>query len=123
MGTFRLYDNDDDFRQGNLYEANLWTQARLNDAFSASFLLRGFRQDRVSGADPAVNSAMSFVFDPVAQEREGIDIGTGINFTVPSGPLKGQRLAVEATTPIYERINGYGLERDYRLTAGWQYAF
>ena len=123
LGTFRLYDNDDDFRFGNLYQATMWTQARLNDAFSASLSVRGFRQERVKGSDPATNAGMAFVFDPAAQEREGVDIGAGLNFIVPTGALKGQRFALEATAPVYERIKGFGLERDYRLTAGWQYAF
>jgi len=124
LGTFRLYKNDDDFQAGNLYQATLWTQANLNDAISASFSVRGFRQDRTDGADPALTSTMAFPFDPLAQEREGIDLGFGLNFAMPHGTmLEGQRFAVEMTAPVYERINGYGLERDYRLTAGWQYAF
>lgn len=124
LGTFRLYKNDDRFQAGNLYQASLWTQANLNDAISASVSLRGFRQDRTDGADPALNSAMAFPFNPTAQEREGVDIGFGFNIAMPHGTaLEGQRLGIEVTTPVYERINGYGLERDYRLTAGWQYAF
>ena len=124
LGTFRLYKNDENFQTGNLYQTTFWTQANLNDAVSASVSLRGFRQDHADGADANLNSGMAFPFDPTAQEREGIDIGFGLNFSMPHGTaLEGQRLAVEITTPIYERINGYGLKRDYRLTAGWQYAF
>ncbi|WP_156346373.1 hypothetical protein [Verrucomicrobium spinosum] len=46
-----------------------------------------------------------------------------MNFRVPNGPLKNQRLAVECLWPVYQDLNGVQLERDWTLYAGWQWAF
>ena len=53
---------------------------------------------------------------------ERVDVGVGFNLLGRSGVLKGQRLALEASTPIYQDLNGPQMETDWTLTIGWQYA-
>ena len=42
---------------------------------------------------------------------------------MPSGFLKGNRLAVEFGKPVYQRFGGPALENDYKITIGWQNSF
>lgn len=51
------------------------------------------------------------------------DIGFGVNFTVPSGDLKGNRLGVEWLQPLEDDVNGYQLEREGALSATWSVMF
>lgn len=46
-----------------------------------------------------------------------------MNFLVTRGVLRDNRFGIEAGIPIYQRLTGPQLEADYRLIAGWQYAF
>jgi hypothetical protein len=50
-------------------------------------------------------------------------VGVGLNFEMAGQTLRGQRLAVEFLMPIYQNLNGPQLEDDWKLVAGWQYAF
>ena len=52
-----------------------------------------------------------------------VDAVIGLNYLHSSGILKGNRLAVEFGLPIYQYLDGPQLETDYRLMAGWQFAF
>jgi hypothetical protein len=42
---------------------------------------------------------------------------------MPSGPLLGIRLDLEAGLPVYEHLDGPALETDWIVTAGLQHAF
>lgn len=57
------------------------------------------------------------------QAGERVDLLLGLNFYVPSGPLRGTRIIVEGGLPIYERLDGPQLGLDWRLNVGVTYAF
>ena len=59
--------------------------------------------------------------NPRAQGGSRLDLGPGINVALPR--LGRQNLAFEATWPVYQSLNGPQLEEDWRLTAGWRWAF
>lgn len=50
-------------------------------------------------------------------------IGLNLLADETMGTAKGHRLAIEFGVPVYERFSGPQSDTDYRLTAGWQYAF
>jgi hypothetical protein len=54
---------------------------------------------------------------------ERLELFGGINTVVTEGPLKGHRFAIEVGAPVYQDLNGPQLETDWKLIAGWQYAF
>ena len=54
---------------------------------------------------------------------ERIDMIAGVNFIVPGGALTGNRLALEFSMPVYQKLDGPQLETDYKVMAGWQLAF
>ena len=47
----------------------------------------------------------------------------GINLLLPLGPLGDNRFAIEFGKPVYQRLDGPQLERDWRVVIGWQKAF
>ncbi len=57
------------------------------------------------------------------QGHRKINIIGGINFFVPRGELKGQRLAFVFSNPIYQYYDGLQMKSDKMITFGWQYAF
>jgi hypothetical protein len=52
-----------------------------------------------------------------------LDFLLGANFIVPSGVMKGHRLALEGGVPLYQKVNGIQMRNAYNLTFGWQKAF
>jgi hypothetical protein len=52
-----------------------------------------------------------------------VDIGFGLNATVPSGSLAGNKLSFEWLQPVYTDVNGYQLDRDGALSFTWSYGF
>jgi hypothetical protein len=52
-----------------------------------------------------------------------LDALVWLNFEVQSGPLSGVRFALEAGLPVYQRLDGPGLETNWILTVATQYAF
>ena len=52
-----------------------------------------------------------------------IEGGIGLNWYFRGGFLKGHRLAAELLLPMYQDLNGVGMNRDYSVVVGWQKAF
>ena len=52
-----------------------------------------------------------------------VDLGLGLSASATSGPLAGQRLALEWLQPLRDDVNGYQLERVGSLQASWSLAF
>ena len=61
--------------------------------------------------------------DPNLRAGHRIDMLGGVNFVVPLGPLGEHRIALEAGAPVYQWLDGPQLETDWRVIAGWQFAF
>jgi hypothetical protein len=95
-------------------------------------------QGRIQGAYPPsqelVNSPSTlpvpFVpqhigpFDfPANYGGQYVDLGLGVNVTVPSGEFAGNSLKFEWLQPVYTDYNGYQLDRDYSLAVIWSYGF
>ena len=49
--------------------------------------------------------------------------GIGLNWQFKKGAFKGHRLAIEGIFPLDQDPNGIGMDRDYTVIAGWQFAF
>ena len=56
------------------------------------------------------------------QGNRKINLSGGINFIIPKGELKGHRLALEYSEPIYQYYDGLQMKSDKMITLGWQYA-
>lgn len=116
-------ENDSGFRFGNVHQVTAWSAVRLNDWVSVSGRAVYRHEGVVRGH---YNGPHNHSSPPDFQGNYGgdsVDLGVGMNFRVPNGPLKNQRLAVECLWPVYQDLNGVQLERDWTLYAGWQWAF
>lgn len=121
--TLRTGNNDNGYTLGDRYLATAWASRRLNDAWSVSLRLEAQNWDEVDGVDAVLNPMMSPANRGDFQGGSRVDGLVGVNYTVPSGGLKGNRFAVEAGHALYEDVNGTQLANDWRITFGWQYAF
>ena len=119
----RLGENDEDYTLGNQYQGNLWAARKWTDWFSTSFRVSGEIVEDIDGADPRMNPAMVPTADPDLRAGEIVSLGLGANFIVPSGPLTGLSLSVEGILPVYQRLDGPQLARDYAVIVGLGKAF
>tara|TARA_B100000029_G_scaffold132543_1_gene126452 strand:+ start:8857 stop:9897 length:1041 start_codon:yes stop_codon:yes gene_type:complete len=122
-GVWRFYQNQDNYHLGDEYEGTLYGAYVLNDWISFSGRIKGEWKRKISGAHAHhTNMLMSPAFSKDQGNRK-INLLGGINFIVPKGELKGQRLALEYSVPIYQYYDGLQMKSDQMITFGWQYAF
>lgn len=120
-GVFRLRENDQNYSVGDQWEVTGWLAWRWADWLSSSLRLAWNESHDIEGADPELAPALSPAMNPRAQGGSRLDLGPGINVALPR--LGRQNLAFEATWPVYQSLNGPQLEEDWRLMAGWRWAF
>lgn len=123
LGTFRVYDNSNDYHLGNRYAANLWAGKQLTNMVDASMRLEAMHWGDVSGADPMMPANSMAGATPALTGGEQVNAYFGLGLTPPIAALEGQRLALELGAPVYQHFDGPLLETDYRLQLGWQIGF
>lgn len=123
LGTVRLGSNDHDYRLGNGYRLSAWTQWKVTDWFGPSARLDWHAWENIHGADPRLDPARNPAFDATKQAGERLDLMIGLNFYVPRGLLKGNRLSIEGGVPIYQNLAGPNMAVDWIITAGLSYSF
>ena len=116
--VLRLGENSHDYTLGNQYQGSLWGARKWTDWVSTSLRVSGDIVENIDGADPRLNPAMVPTADPDLRAGRFISLGLGANFIVPSGVLQGLRLSIEGTMPVYQKLDGPQLERDYALFVG-----
>lgn len=122
--AIRLEDaNDSGFRFGDVHSVTAWSAYRICDWVSFSGRIAYRHEGQIHGG---YNGPHKHRSPPDFQSNYGgdtLDLGVGLNFYVPKGALKGNRLAIEVLFPVYQDLNGVQVERDFTLVAGWQWAF
>ena len=121
-------ENDNGYRLGDVFGATTWVGSNLNEwvgintglNYTYTSKLKG-SQDDVGTMGPNGKSVATAYESNTGGER--LDAIFGINLYVPTGSLKGQRIAIDLRLPLWQDLNGYQLETDYALTLGWQMAF
>ena len=121
--TLRLGENREDYRLGNIYQASAWGARKWTGWLSSSLRVIGESEENIHGADPRLDALLAPTADPDLRGGDRIGLGLGLNFLIPSGPLQGVGLSVEAILPLYRDLDGPQLERDYTLVAGFRKAF
>lgn len=119
----RLGENDENYALGDTYSASVWVARRWSDWFSSSIRLSGEAVGDIDGADPRLNPTIVPTAVPGLRAGETLDLGLGFNFFVPSGPAKGTRFTVEGSVPVYQRLDGPQVERDFTIAARLSRAF
>ena len=119
--TLRLGRNSEDYSLGNEANFQLWGAYQIADNVSTSLRFDGRIWGDVDGADSNLNPNMVPTARTDLRGGKRVDALVGVDFIIPQA--EGQRLAIEAGAPIYEKLDGPQLSTDWRLTAGWQGAF
>jgi len=122
-GVYRIGRNDLGYRLGHRVMATSWAAVELCPSLSASLRLAFERWRDVVGDDDDLNPAMVPTADPELRAGRRLDVSLGLNYLVRSGPLAGNRFAIEASRPVHQSLHGPQLETDWTATAGWQLAF
>ncbi|NOU22881.1 MAG: DUF3570 domain-containing protein [Methyloglobulus sp.] len=138
--TVRLEgQNKSGYRLGDIFQGSIWGGYNWTNWLATT--VRGVYtwQDRIHGlqrpsqqqvTDPNTGLPVPFVpqhigpFDfPGNYGGQFVDLGLGINVTVPSGAFVGNTLKFEWLQPVHTDYNGYQLDRDYALNFTWSYGF
>jgi len=130
-GVVRLGTNGRGYRLGNVAGADYWFSVApapwVSLSALATYRWEGQLEGTPSGVlrNPPFAPSKRTVTTAFGENYGGhrLDLGTGINFYIPSGFLQGNRLAVDVRFPVWQNLNGFQLETDWLLTAGWQLAF
>ena len=124
MGTIRLEDeNEAGYALGDQLNLTAWAARALNEDLSASLRLSYTNADAIEGHFSSHHSHAAPPFIQGNYGGEFLEGGIGLNFQIRKGALKGHRLAIEGIFPLSQDLNGVGMERDYSVIAGWQFAF
>ena len=90
----------------------------LSPSLSVSGSLGYFDWGNIDGIDPEIALPVQTA-DPSMQGGQRAQFGLGMNYMLPA---EGHRLALEATVPVWQNLNGPQLEVDWGMTVGWQYS-
>ena len=124
LAALRLQEeNDSGYRLGNMHQATAW--AGIDICQWANITGRvAYRHDgQIRGHYDGPHNHSSPPDLQVNYGGDSLDLGVGVNFVIPKGMLKGNRLGIEALWPVWQDLNGIQLERDFTLVAGWQWSF
>jgi hypothetical protein len=130
-GTIRLEsENHNGYRLGHELELVSWIAYNLSEwigingglSYEYTGKLKG-TQEGVGTTGPMMipNSVSSAFNDNYGGEN--VDVLVGVNLLKPSGFLKGHRLSLDVSLPLWQDLNGYQLETDSTITVGWSKAF
>ena len=113
----RLGRNSNHYALGNRFHAAAWGNWEWTDWMAPFVRFDAESWGDIDGADPDLNPAMAPTADPT---RRG---GDRIDFFIPEGMLKGQRLGIQVGRPIHQSLHGPQLETDWTFAIGWQWVF
>ncbi|MEQ1545860.1 DUF3570 domain-containing protein [Methyloglobulus sp.] len=135
-GTKRLESrNASNFAFGDIFQGSVWGGYQWTNWLATT--VRGVytTQGAIRGAYPAPTEIQSLTGLPFVQTHVGpfdksvnyggqfVDLGLGINVTIPNGAFAGNTLKFEWLQPLHTDYNGYQLDRDYSLAFTWGYGF
>ena len=123
IATLRSGENDEGYTLGDRFKLSAWGAKAWNDWFSSSLRAVFDTWGNIDGADSELNPMMVPTARTDLRGGKRLDLGLGTNLYIRSGKLKGHRLALELSLPVYQNLDGPQLETDWTVTLGWQKAF
>lgn len=115
--------NDSGFAFGTLFQTTAWGGIQIQDWLSGSVRALYTFQDSISGNYPEPFVPSGPMDTPQSYGGQYLDIGIGLNASVPSGDFEGNHFGIEWLQPAYNDYNGYQLERTGTLWASWALSF
>ena len=130
--TFRINDNDRNYKLGPKGEATTWLAFKATNQFSFSARLSYMQVGSIEGEDTEFAELLNMpnipqrnlmpLFNTLNSGRKQLDASVGTNFIVPSSSLKGLRIGLEIGLPVYQDVNGFQMKNSWMGTIGIQYA-
>jgi hypothetical protein len=109
------------YRDGSRFLMTGWSAVRLFAGLSTSVRLELEKINNISGRDRSLDQAADPSNNSKMRGGMSLQISPGLSFDVPQ--LPHQRIAVEATLPLWENLDGAQLKRDWALEVGWRWGF
>lgn len=123
FGRHPLGRNGLRYAEGSRFEASIWSGVRLLAGLSSSLRVQWQKQNNLDGpGDRAFLPITNPAENGKARGGTRFLVGPGLAWDLP-GPLRGQRISLEASIPVYQDLDGPQLERDWVLATGWQWAY
>lgn len=114
----RYGENSKKYALGDVYSASAWLSKLWTSAFSTSIRINGTITGDLEGQNEAIGSTQ------VNQTgRTYADLVVGANVLGQTGWRNGIRLGAEVGFPVYERVSGIQLSREYWAAIGLQKTF
>ncbi|SLN45838.1 hypothetical protein PEL8287_02368 [Roseovarius litorisediminis] len=110
------------YRLGNEARLTAWTSVQPKPWISLSGRIEAKTVGDISGIDSEMIGP-SPTLNPDNYGGETVSLFGGVNLIAQRGAMRGHRFALEVGAPVYQNLNGFQLETDWTLTAGWQLAF
>ncbi len=115
-------ENDEGYAYGDLHKISAWAGYDWTNWFSTSLRVTASTQGKIDGSDDQIAAPVQTA-DPDNYGGDIVEAGLGIDFKIPKGFLKDQRIAFEGIVPVYRDLNGPQLETDFTFVGGFQYSF
>lgn len=119
---FHLGENDEDYTLGDKHSLSGWGSYSWNENISNALRLTAETESQIDGRDTAIAGPVQTA-NPEFYGGQRLELGLGLDLLGTQGALDGHRVAVEATIPLYQDLNGPQMQRDYGFTIGYTYAF
>ena len=121
--AIELGRNSHEYRLGDRLRLSAWAAWAPIGWLSPSLRMDGEMWGNIDGADPGLNPMMVPTADASKRAGTTLSLAPALGFYVPRGPFEGQRIAIEASVPLHQSLDGPQLERDWTLTVVWSWTF
>lgn len=121
-GIYRIGENGEGYSLGDRAKGTVWAAYQFAPWVSSSLRISAESTGRIDGQDPRIVAPVHTA-DPANHGGDIVEAALGLNLVGQDGAIRGHRVAIEATLPVHQRLNGPQMKRDWGLTVGWQYAF
>lgn len=115
---FRLGENSQGYRLGNVYNAIVWAAFKFLH-YSVSTSLNYTLNDSIYGQHKGISSTMNASQDASNSGSQLLTVGFGVNVIL----YKGYRVAVEYLIPVHYYVTGYQMALEPSVVVGIQKAF
>ncbi|MAF31667.1 MAG: hypothetical protein CMF60_05630 [Magnetococcales bacterium] len=119
--TFRINDNEEDYRLGNQFGFKAWVGKNFTDSLAAGATFNWTTQNNLSGEDDNLNPNMVVTAD---KRNTGYDLASlTLDVAYKPAVLNGLELVSSYEEPIYQDVNGIQMHRQRTFSLGLRKTF
>ncbi len=121
-GQIRLGENSQNYTLGDKHKLSAWGGYQATPWARTTLRVTGEHEAKIDGRDSQIAGPVQTA-DPDNYGGDRLEIGLGLNITPQGQAWQNQTIAIEASLPVYQNLNGPQLERDYGFIAKYSYSF